>query len=708
MGCTHALPVGRPAVDAVELEGVHALSRSDLEDRLATASSPRLLGLWSGVVFDYEAFDRWVFARDLERVERFYRARGFYDAHARAGRVETPRAGHVRVTIVVEEGTPVTVGDVRIVRRCAEGEAESRLECTVGGAGLVPIDLDVPFEAAVAARQAATSALRTGHAFEEAKFASAEKDVARVLHDAGFAWAEVHADARVDVGTHRATVALVTKLGPRATFGEVTLVERDPDTHAERPLTVLPEAPLRTAIDLRPGQPYSTAALEDAERALLDLGVCSSVDLRQDLAHPESGRVPIRAELVPTKLRTVRLGGGTELDVIRTDVHVQASWEDRNLLGGLRKLSASIKPGLVLYPTKLPDLARPERALPEQKSRLELRQPGFLEARTSGVVRGEFNIYPVLLQTRTDATAPILGYRELRGTVGVDRTLGPAWLGAYYGVQASYPFTYAGELDASLMRVVVSYLELQTHLDLRDDRLHPHRGVYLGNDLQLAGGPLGGDAGDVRVQPEVRAYAPISRRVTFAVRGTVGFLFPRDYGGTLGDAVPAGRDVQLVYFRAFFSGGPNSNRGYPLRGVGPHGAVPFYNPGLQAQQIAAQCEPGSATFDAVRCAVPLGGLSLWETSAEVRHPLAGKLSGAAFCDASDVSTALALLRIDRPHVSCGYGLRYDTPVGPARFDVGWRVPGLQALASAPERNEGDAGTIFGAPIAVAIGIGEAF
>ena len=44
-------------------------------------------------------------------------------------------------------------------------------------------------------------------------------------------------------------------------------------------------------------------------------------------------------------------------------------------------------------------------------------------------------------------------------------------------------------------------------------------------------------------------------------------------------------DIELFYLRAFFSGGPSSNRGYPLRGVGPHGIVPFFNPGVAAQMF---------------------------------------------------------------------------------------------------------------------------
>jgi outer membrane protein insertion porin family/translocation and assembly module TamA len=44
-----------------------------------------------------------------------------------------------------------------------------------------------------------------------------------------------------------------------------------------------------------------------------------------------------------------------------------------------------------------------------------------------------------------------------------------------------------------------------------------------------------------------------------------------------------------------------------------------------------------------------------------------------------------------------------------RVDVGYRIPGAQVPAGVnPLVVDGDPGTIFGAPIALAFGIGEAF
>ncbi|MGE3669422.1 MAG: hypothetical protein AB7K71_07160, partial [Polyangiaceae bacterium] len=70
-----SLPEGRSAVDSVEVRGNDALSEGDIEDKIATRPSPRFLGLMQGVVYDYEVYDFYVLQRELERVERLYRAR---------------------------------------------------------------------------------------------------------------------------------------------------------------------------------------------------------------------------------------------------------------------------------------------------------------------------------------------------------------------------------------------------------------------------------------------------------------------------------------------------------------------------------------------------------------------------------------------------------------------------------------------------------
>src|SRR5215471_20067343 len=105
-----SIPPGRSSVDSISVEGTDELDDGDIEEKLATAPSPKFLGLFRGLIYDYEIFDRLKLQRDLARVERYCHAQGFYECHARAGRVIRKSNDHVSVEIVVEEGPPTVIG----------------------------------------------------------------------------------------------------------------------------------------------------------------------------------------------------------------------------------------------------------------------------------------------------------------------------------------------------------------------------------------------------------------------------------------------------------------------------------------------------------------------------------------------------------------------------------------------------------------------
>jgi outer membrane protein insertion porin family/translocation and assembly module TamA len=699
-GCS-SIPSGRSAISGVSLHGAKQLDASDVADKLATMASPRFLGLFRGVVYDYELFGRATLQRDLARVERFYRARGYYDAHAVAGLVTQLDVKHVRVDIYVDEGTPVSNQPTRL-----EG-----------------IEV-LPKEIADALEKAAENALPPGKPFDEDEFERAENEVKRALTDRGYAYAKVRRDALVDLVRHEATPVFSVTPNEPARFGKVTIVGRSADS--KEVSIEIPEGPMRRAIDIEEGTPYSTQAIEDATRALLDLEVFSSVEIEPELTDPPpaSHVVPLTVRVEPNRLRRLRLGVGAEFDQLRTDVHGVAAWEDHNFMGGLRSFDVEMKPGVVLFPTRLDHVVAPSRLLPEERLRLQLKQPGFLEARTNLYVRPEFNVFPLLV--RSDELAEsVLGYREIKGGAWLDRSYGKFYASMGYDLQVENPFAYKGPLDPDLSTLVISYPEVNARLDFRDDRVHPHVGAYLGANVQLAGRPFGGDARDLKVQPELRTYVPLAPKVTFATRASVGFLFPKNYGNVIENhlsepTLPSNRaervrDIETVFFRGFYSGGPSSNRGYPTRAIAPYGVVPFLNPTTVSQQVATSCDPSAQDFDAARCAIPIGGFTLWELSNEVRFQVSGPLSAAVFVDMGDVSPQPSDIRLTHLHLSTGIGARYETPVGPIRLDVGYRVQPLQVLGF---RNEADvlkqdplAGlppTLFGIPVAIAFGIGEAY
>lgn len=680
-GCV-GIPEGRYVLQDVKVTGNEELADDEIEEKLASRESPRFLGLVPGFIYDYEIFDRYVLERDLQRVERYYRARGFYSAKARAARVFYD-GRNVRVHIVVEEGEPVLLRRVDVH----------------GLDGL-------PERVAREARRRVLAQLEIGEPFEEEAFENAQRELVAALGEFGYARATSRKNANVDIARGGASVGFWVEPGTPARFGEVRIEGLGP----------LPAEPVSRALAIRAGDPYDRSELDEAERAVLNLGVFSAVEISPDLGEPtRSDRVPLLVRLEPSRLRSIHLGGGIQADALRTDFHLTAGWEDRNFLGGMRRFQIEAQPGIVLYPTRVPGFQVPERLLPMARLRVDFREPGFIESRTNAIVRTEGNMYPVLVTSEHEEGTPVLGVRDARASIGLERSYWKAYSELTQNFQLNSPFSYVGPLDPDLGTVFVSYPELFASLDLRDDALTPHSGLYVSNELQVAG--LGGDARDIKIRPEVRAYVRVARRVTIAARSTVGLLFADNYGDTVetnaltgqpGEGVSRAawvRDIQLMFLRGFFSGGPGSNRGYAWREVGPHGVVPFFNPGQSSETLFESCDPSSPDYLASVCDLPLGGFTLWELSLELRYPTTKELYGVVFADTSDVAPKVLQFRFDRPHLSVGVGLRYDTPVGPIRVDVGYRVPGAQAPDSADERVPND---VFGLPLALSFGIGEAF
>jgi outer membrane protein assembly factor BamA len=682
------MPSDGPVIADVQLVGAESIDEERLEDGLATRSSPKFL-FWRGVAYDYEVFDEALLERDLARVERFYRAQGYYEAKVVAARVERTDAHSVRVVIAISEGARVTIP-----------------ESHVGGDVAVQIDGLEAIEDTRLVSRLIRASLRPGP-FVESDYEDSKRELRQLMLDDGYAYAKVDGQVTVDVARHEARVRYRLAPGRRCEIGPITI----------KGLRRIPENKVRDSVLIVSGDRYSAAELEDARRALVALGVFSSVDVEPDLSNPEREHVPVTFVVGETSPRTLRLGLGATLDTLQFAGRLTAGWEHRNFLGGLRHLSIEARPGVVLFPTHIDNLEPPNRVMFMNQFRVGFEQPGFIEGRTRGLLSTELNVRP-LLYTDTGDDEAIIGFIESKNQAALQRAFFSHRLLATtsFNWQAELPIDYRGLSlgrepaplgESGLDDVFVSYPELLLQYDRRNDPAEPTRGYYLSNSFQVALPVLGGNVSDVRLQPEARAYVT-KHRLTLAVRATTGLLFPSNYGDSLQNGLPPNgmltqdqiRDQQKLLFRAFFSGGPFSNRGYPVNGVGPHYPLGYLSSSVQ------RC---TATEDEAlnpSCLRPIGGLTLWEVSLELRFPLGflDPLLGALFIDASDVRQKQLSYGLDAPHPSPGVGLRYPTPIGPIRLDLGLRL--FEALGK--EERQGTPPTLLGAPITISLAVGEAF
>ena len=191
--------------------------------------------------------------------------------------------------------------------------------------------------------------------------------------------------------------------------------------------------------------------------------------------------------------------------------------------------------------------------------------------------------------------------------------------------------------------------------DTRDKPLDAHRGVFATLNLGITPAALGSSATFAKLFGQYAFYKPF-HSVVFANSVRLGFAKP-----LAGSFVPTSQ--------LYFSGGGTSLRGFPIDEAGPQRLVPFCN----VLQNQSGC---------VNVTVPVGGRQLFLLNSEVRFPLRlmKNLGGVVFYDGGNVYSAINFNNFASNYTNTvGIGLRYSTPIGPIRIDLGHNlnpVPGI--------------------------------
>jgi len=175
------------------------------------------------------------------------------------------------------------------------------------------------------------------------------------------------------------------------------------------------------------------------------------------------------------------------------------------------------------------------------------------------------------------------------------------------------------------------YPYFQISYDARDDRLNPKNGYYFSGYLEY-GLPYSADASDyVKMLFEARGIYTW-KNITFAAVGKMGTI------EMISNLLPESK--------LFFGGGSFSNRGYGFNEIGVI---------------------NSPVEDSVE-----GGLSMANLSFEVNYPIYENIYGAVFTDNTMINAKSYDFYSDII-TSAGIGVRYITPVGPLKLDVGANV-----------------------------------
>ncbi len=193
--------------------------------------------------------------------------------------------------------------------------------------------------------------------------------------------------------------------------------------------------------------------------------------------------------------------------------------------------------------------------------------------------------------------------------------------------------------------------------DTRDNPLDEHSGKLLSAEMDFNTTKLGSSVNFAKFTGQAATYNTISHGIVWANSVRIGLAQPF-----------AGSRVPLS--EAFFTGGGNTLRGFPLDGAGPQRQVPV-------------CSSGT-TSDCTLIQVPSGGNELLILNTELRFPLPIKkgLGFATFYDGGNVFPLVGFHSfVSLYSNNVGVGLRYATPVGAVRIDLGRNlnpVSGIQA------------------------------
>ena len=355
-----------------------------------------------------------------------------------------------------------------------------------------------------------------------------------------------------------------------------------------------------------PGDVFDPEKVAELERRLTETGIYDSVGVALAPAHQTlaDGNRPVIVTLADRSRRLLEAGASWST---AEGAGVDAIWTWRNRLGRADTLAFQAR--VAKIDSRIgADLSLPHWRKPGRTLKLAV---AVVNEDTSAYVRTAFTTAADLQQRlgRTSWYSYGLGFDA--GRYSYTR----------YDPITQTPIAFDRDLAIVTGRAGV-------YLDRSDDPLDPHKGYRLTMNLQ----PTAVTGEDtiifLRSEAQATAYLPVKGgRTVFAGRLRLG-------------SIVGGDELSIPSDRLFYSGGGGSVRGYEYQAVSPR----------------------------LPDGTPRGGLSLFETSLEVRRDIGQSFGAVAFIDAGAVGFQ-GTPNLNNTRYSVGLGGRYKLPFGPVRADI---------------------------------------
>jgi outer membrane protein assembly complex protein YaeT len=431
------------------------------------------------------------------------------------------------------------------------------------------------------------------------------------LLDHGYPYAKVTTVENNGPSGKQVSLSFIAEPGTVAHFGPVAITGNQS----------VGDNVIRRELSFKPGDLYRRSLVQDSQRRLYRMQLFQFATVQPSNPELQAAEVPTRvtvAEGAHARMN-VGIGYGTE-----EKARIDAEYHHLNFLGSARAAGAHVRWSSLDRGVRLdfnhPYLFRPHFSLGGVGQQWYTYTPAYRSIVTGGKATvthraDEHTSWAVSLTSEHDRSvvaSNVLGDLTLRNNLialGLD------------------PRT--GEQNGTL-----NALGFDLQRSTADNLLDAHRGYQVAFHTEQAGRLLPGTFRYIALSVDGRQYLPFGDRIVLASRVQLGHIAPTGNSET---AVP--------FSKKYFLGGASS-----IRGWGRYEVSPLSESGL-----------------------PIGGNGLFAFSEEARAVLRGNVGAVLFLDGGNVWADAWGIRLGDLRYAVGTGLRYETPIGPMRFDFGYQL-----------------------------------